>query len=228
MSTRPQPETEEINVVLVGSFNPGIFHPEWFRRQEILLPAEAEAAKVHAVTPEFSQIRFLDMGLDVFPDRFILRTHDSSRSEKLQDVVMAVLRKLYHTPISAVGINSDIQFDLQDEKYWHKIGHSLAPKDLVWNKIFARPGMESLSIKDLREGDFPGYTVATVQPCKPPSKIVFGVKISSNYHYDVPKASDKPRSEIAVEFLSTEWKSAIAQTRQVAYSVFESIPKDAD
>lgn len=36
------PDAEQVSIVLVGSLNPGIFHPEWFRRQGILLPQEAE------------------------------------------------------------------------------------------------------------------------------------------------------------------------------------------
>jgi hypothetical protein len=98
------PDAEEISVVLVGSFNPGIFHPEWFRRQEILLPQEAEDAKPRVVSPEVTEVLFLDMKLDVFPDRFLLETHDASRAEKLQDIVINVLTRLPHTPVTACGL----------------------------------------------------------------------------------------------------------------------------
>ena len=60
------PDSEEISVVLLGSLNPGIFHPEWFRRQEILSPQEAEEARRKLVSPEVTEVLFLDMKLDVF------------------------------------------------------------------------------------------------------------------------------------------------------------------
>jgi len=104
--TSRAPDAEEISVVLVGSFNPGIFHPEWFRRQEILLPQEADEAKVQLISPEVTEVRFLDMKLAVFPDRFLIETHDASRAEKLQDVVINVLARLPHTPVTACGLNN--------------------------------------------------------------------------------------------------------------------------
>src|SRR2546421_10608140 len=127
------PDAEELSIVLLGSLNPGIFHPEWFRRQEILLPPEAEEAKIEVVSPQATEVKFLDMKLDVFPDRLVLETSDVSRAEKLQDLLLNVLAKLPHTPVTACGLNNTLQFDLGDETYWHKIGHALAPKEVVWD-----------------------------------------------------------------------------------------------
>ena len=93
------PDAEEISIVLLGSLNPGIFHPEWFRRQEILSPQDAEAANIKIVSPEVTEVLFLDMKLDVFPNRLVLETLDASRAEKLQDIVVNILSKLPHTPL---------------------------------------------------------------------------------------------------------------------------------
>ena len=220
------PDAEDINVVLIGSFNPGIFHPEWFRRQEILLPAESENAKTRIVSPDVTEIFFLDMKLDVLPDRFVLRTQDASRAEKLNDIVQGVFRRLHHTPITACGINNEIHFDLGDEGYWHKIGHSLAPKELVWNDVLSRPGMQSLTIKGVRSGDFPGEINVTIQPS---ARFRYGLFVSSNYHYSVPlDDAGTPRSERVIDYLTDEWKTALEQARRVAYCIFAKITKDAD
>ena len=179
----PAPDAEQVSVVLVGSLNPGIFHPEWFRRQGILLPQEAEEAKIKIVSPEVTEIRFLDMKLDVFPDRLVLETTDVSRAEKLQDVLINVLAKLPHTPVTACGLNNAIQFDLNDEAYWHAIGHALAPKELIWDDLLEKPGMALLMIKGVRTGDFPGEVNINVAPSK---KFPHGLLVSSNFHYAVP------------------------------------------
>ena len=219
------PDAEGISVVLVGSFNPGIFHPEWFRRQGLLLSAEAEAAKVRFVTPDATEISFVDMQLDVLPNRFMLRTSDASRADKLHDIALGVLERLNHTPVTACGINNELDFDLGDEAYCHKIGHTLAPKEPVWNNVLPAPGMQSLTIKAVRAGGFPGFINVLVQPSP---RFRYGLFVSSNYHYDVPLDEAKtPRPGLAVKYLTDEWKVALDQARLVAYRIFEAIPKDA-
>lgn len=223
----PAPDAEKISVVLVGSFNPGIFHPEWFRRQEILLPQEADEATLKVVSPEVTEVLFLDMKLDVFPDRFIIETRDASRAEKLQDIVINVLTRLPHTPVTACGLNNELHFDIKDKAYWHKIGHTLAPKEPVWNDVMEKPGMQTLVIKGVRGGEFPGEVNVTVAPSKG-SKMLYGLFVGSNFHFPVPRnESDTPRSEQVVPYVETEWKNALEQARRVAYRVFSQIPRDA-
>ena len=207
----------------LGSLNPGIFHPEWFRRQEILSPQEAEEARIKLVSPEVTEVLFLDMKLDVFPDRLVVETMDVSRAEKLQDILLNVLTKLPHTPITACGINNTIQFDLQDEDYWHQIGHSLAPKELIWDEVLEKPGLALLNIKGVRGGQFAGDINVSVAPAK---KFIHGLLVSSNFHYPVPRnESGTPQSGRVIEYLQEMWKPALEKTRAVAYRIFDKIKK---
>lgn len=217
------PDAEEISIVLLGSLNPGIFHPEWFRRQDILSPQDADAAEIKIVSPEVTEVLFLDMKLDVFPNRLVLETFDASRAEKLQDIVLNVLAKLPHTPITACGLNNTIQFDLADEGYWHKIGHILAPKELIWNSVLENPGMALLSVKGALPGDFPGEVNINVAPSR---KFVHGLLVGSNFHYAVPR-DDKgtPRSVEVPRYVQQMSKAALAKAREVAEQIFEKIKK---
>ncbi|MDB6151696.1 MAG: hypothetical protein JWL90_149, partial [Chthoniobacteraceae bacterium] len=195
--------------------------------QGILLPQEVEEAKLKVVSPEMTEVLFLDMKLDVFPDRFILETNDASRAEKLLDIVINVLTRLPHTPVVACGLNNSLHFDIKDETYWHKIGHTLAPKELIWNDVLEKPGMESLVIKGTRGGEFPGDVNVTVAPSKHP-KMPQGLFISSNFHYAVPRnESGTPRSECVLSFIEAEWKNALEQACCVADRIFDQIKKDA-
>ena len=217
------PDAEEISIVLLGSLNPGIFHPEWFRRQEILSPQDAEAANIKIVSPEVTEVLFLDMKLDVFPNRLVLETLDASRAEKLQDIVVNILSKLPHTPITACGLNNTIQFDLDDEAYWHQIGHTLAPKDLIWNSVLEKPGMALLSVKGILSGKFAGEININVAPAR---KFVHGLLVSSNFHYPVPR-DDKgtAQSTEVPNYVQQTWKPALEKARAVAYQIFEKIKK---
>ncbi len=65
MPQLPDPANEDISVVLVGALNPAIFHPDWFVRQELLSETEAVEAHVEAITPQISDLKFPDFGLQV-------------------------------------------------------------------------------------------------------------------------------------------------------------------
>jgi hypothetical protein len=217
------PDAEEISIVLLGSLNPGIFHPEWFRRQAILSAQDADAAEIKVVSPEVTEVLFLDMKLDVFPNRLVLETLDASRAEKLQDVALNILAKLPHTPITACGLNNTIQFDLADQEYWHQIGHTLAPKELIWNNVLENPGMALLSVKGALPGSFPGEINVNVAPSR---KFVHGLLVASNFHYPVPPdAKGTPRSEEGPRYIQQTWKPALAKAREVAEQIFEKIKK---
>jgi hypothetical protein len=219
--TRRTPDAEEVSVVLVGSLNPGIFHPEWFRKQEILAPVEAEKAAIKIVSPEATEIQFLDMKLDVFSTRLVLETKDVSRAEKLQDVVVNILARLPHTPVTACGLNNAIQFDLNDESYWHKIGHTLAPKKLIWEPLLQNPGMATLMIKGQLTGSLAGDINVTVAPS---TKFRHGLFVSSNYHFPVPQNdSATPHTERVTKFIQEMWRPALEMARSVAYRIFEQI-----
>ena len=51
------PEAEGLDVVLVGSFNPAIFHPEWFFRQRIVSEQDSKEAKVQDVSGEITIVQ---------------------------------------------------------------------------------------------------------------------------------------------------------------------------
>lgn len=218
------PEAEGFDVVIRGSFNPGIFHPEWFRRQEILRPQETEDASINAITPDVADISFLDMHLQVLTDRFSLKTEDISRGPQMQDIATAVMQTLYHTPVKACGLNHWAHYRVQDENYWHRIGDALAPKEKIWKPLFPEPGMGSLTIKAPRRGDFPGEVNVTVQPS---NRFFPGIFLTSNTHYPVAQTDAEAQlSDQALEFLKHEWNSAFDCVPKVAERIFTEIKPD--
>jgi hypothetical protein len=49
----PNCELEGTSVVLVGNFNPAIFHPSWLASHNMVRGGEAEKAQIQIVSPEF-------------------------------------------------------------------------------------------------------------------------------------------------------------------------------
>jgi hypothetical protein len=218
------PEAEGLDVVLVGSFNPAIFHPEWFFRQGIVTEQDANEAKVQDVSGEITIVQICGILLQCVSDKFGFSTKNISNAERMQDMTRQTFRLLSHTPITACGINPHVHYLVASDAYWHKIGHTLAPKELVWNEILDRPGMQSLTIKAPRNGDFPGEINVTVEPS---AKHRPGVFVKANNHYAIPEAAVHDRAaELVMKFIEAEWKPACNMARKVAEQIFTRITPD--
>lgn len=220
------PEAEGLDVVLVGSFNPAIFHPEWFSRQGIISDQDSKEAKVQSVSGEITVVQFGGILLQCVNDKFSLGTKNISNAERMQDLIRQTFGLLSHTPITACGINPHVHYLVGNDAYWHKIGHMLAPKDLVWDELLEQPGMQSLTIKAPRKGDFPGEINATVEPS---AKHLPGVFVKVNYHYGIPlDAIHAGAADLALKFIEAEWKPACGMARKVAEQIFTKIKPDHD
>ena len=222
------PEAEGLDVVLVGSFNPAIFHPEWFFRQGIIAEQDAKDAleKLEDVSQEITISQLCGMRLQCVSDRFSLATSNVSLAERMQDLILQTFTLLSHTPITACGINSRVHYSVGNLDYWHKIGHTLAPKKPVWNDLLEQPGMQSLTIKALRTGEFPGEINATVEPSL---KFPPGIYVRANYHFGLsPETVHAGASELALKFIRAEWKPACGMARKVAEQIFTKIKPDHD
>ncbi len=215
-------EAEGMDVVLVGSLNPAILHPEWFLAQNLVSVAEAKESKVELVSPEFTNIRLPGIRVTCVPDRLVVATKDPVRYERMLDFLLGIVGLLPHTPIRACGINSYVHYLLDDRNYWHRIGHVLAPKVLVWNSLFSNPGLQSLAIKAPKTDGRPGEYNITIQPS---AQVTPGIFVNTNTHMPVAANDSEPIGMAPVEqFLQVEWKTACELAKRVAETIFEQIP----
>lgn len=218
------PEAEGLEVVLVGAFNPAIFHPEWFVRQGIIADQDAKAAVVQEVSAEVTLVQVCGIQLQCLSDRFSLATTNISHAERIQDLLRQTFSRLSHTPIVACGINPQIHYLVGNVAYWHKIGHTLAPKELVWNDLLEKPGMQSLIIKAPRVGEFSGEINVTVEPS---AKHAPGLFVKVNYHYGLDRQDvHGGAARQVLRFVEAEWKTACGMARKVAERIFTKIEPD--
>lgn len=221
MPNQRLPEEEGIDVVIVGAFSPSIFHPEWFLRQGLIEQTDFEAASVKGVTANGTEIKIAGLKLVVISDRLVMGTRNISYAPKLQDMLLQMFTKLDQTQITACGINPHAHYLAGGIEYWHKIGHTLAPKDLIWEPLFENPGMQGIVIKAPRADPFPGEVNVTVEPS---AKHQPGIYIKSNYHYGLPETSLHNKSvALLIDFLKSEWERATSIPRSVANRIFEKV-----
>jgi hypothetical protein len=81
------PSIQNLNIVIVGQFNPAIFHPAWFAAQELIHPQEAETAEIQFVHPEAAIFQIDWCSFSVTRERFQAGTSQEPYFEPLRDLV---------------------------------------------------------------------------------------------------------------------------------------------
>jgi hypothetical protein len=214
------PEAEGLEIVLVGSFNPAIFHPEWFLRHQLIGPNDSKESDVKVVSADVTEVNFCGIRLQCFHERLSLQTSNASVYDRLIDITCSIISLLPHTPITACGVNPSVHFRINDEVYWHKIGHLLAPKELVWEKALKTPGLRMLVINAKGSLAYDGDTNVTIEPS---AKYPPGIYVGANLHFPV-KEKEKAGCEI-IGFLNQTREKALLFAKHLAYTIFSNIPE---
>ncbi|WP_435547633.1 hypothetical protein [Desulfobacterium sp. N47] len=138
-------ENEEASVVLVGSLNPAIFHPEWLLRHGLISKDDLDGAKVDIVHNDITKFSLEWLKFDVTRNKIYARTNDPSKYTPLKDLMISILKILEHIPIIQMGMNRTFLYKIDTEELWHKIGDNLAPKK-YWDFLPHRVGLLSINV----------------------------------------------------------------------------------
>ena len=225
----PELALDEVNVVVKGAFNPGIFSPAWLLGQDLIGNEEYEAAAVEVITREVAIFSVGWLRCQVTIDQLLFATTKADESERLRDAVVGVLRALAHTPIGALGINRVVHFDVGDFERWHAIGDALVPK-APWEGVLILPGMKNVGILAVRPDLYGGNINVEVEPS---GRVPHGIFVSHNDHFELRRVESQPtkRQEIsppaptvtpsaslipvAVEILTGEWVASMKRAQQI-------------
>jgi hypothetical protein len=203
------PEISGAVIVLLGSFNPRIFQPEWFVRQNLLPEKEAQAADIKVIVPQVCHFETERFVVQAMEERFVASTKANTNSASLRDLVQGAFYILEHTPVSALGLNFAKHFAMSSEENWHKIGDRLAPKD-GWNEVLeGRPGLRSMVI--LTNKTEPKGALFTVK-VEPSLSVKHGVYFETNEHYPAPET--EPLKGL-MDILAVRWEGAEAYASRV-------------
>ena len=209
----PVTEAESASIVLVGSFNPAILHPQWFAKHGLIPEAEAEAANVAVVSPNLTAVEFAWFTLKVMDERFMATTPDPSQYRALEECVSGTFGLLEFTPIVAMGLNSERHIRVPTKDIWTPLEEKLAPRE-VWTPVFPGPrdgasALQTLSVVGDRPESSAERLSVTIEPSR---RFQPGLFLRTNEHFRFSEGGDA-REPMAV--LHENWAGALAYSNRV-------------
>jgi hypothetical protein len=219
MTSPPAPDIHGASIVLLGSFNPAIFHPAWFHKQGLVSDEEHDAAAIQVMLPDFARFNIDWLEITVTLDRFEVASGEPENFNLLRDIVIGTFRILQHTPIKAIGVNRNEHFKLPEDR-WHEIGDALVPKD-VWSTVLDAPGLRALTVEGVRTDNYAGYIRANVEPSV---RVHPGIYIGVNDHFQLDedsKDSGVLDSSQAVSVLESEWDGILERAPRIIDTVLK-------
>jgi hypothetical protein len=168
-----EPKSSDVAIVLLGSFNPAIFNPDWLVLNGVIGKTQAEVREIGVITPQVSEFRVSSYHYQVTPQRMQV-LFESAPVVELQDTVSKIFQELLpHTPVQQLGINRSVHFSVGSEEKRNEIGRKLAPPEPWgrWSEEWKdrlppnRAGMTNLAVHEVFPGDpHDRRMTATVQP----------------------------------------------------------------
>lgn len=231
-------ELSGVSIVGAGSFNPAILHPKWLLEKGII----SEHIADHALSVDGEKSRLIVssqltsfvgdwLSVQVTPQQLVVATVDQAREMDLRDVARSIFDLLPETPVTAIGINTDVHFRMHTETAWHEFGDRFLPKDF-WEPLFSqdewvsrsdgkRVGMRSMTVEVARRDDAPGWIRMELAPSM--RLTPYGVFIGINSHYQLDVSEKRSSAADASRVLGSQWEFARATERELVGKLMSAI-----
>lgn len=221
------PEVLNGSIVLMGTFAPAQFTPDWLLNNKLIGDVDFAEMKENEQTINAASVAQLEcnaFSMQVTAQRFQIISKDVLRPT-INDVSKGVLSLLGKVVVSSAGINFVAHYRMPSEREYHRVGDTLAPKD-IWMKLFPNPdwsaGLTDLAIKirfaprEAAGDDGNGITMR-VQPSAKLHEC--GIMLTYNNHANFPSASDS--EEQAYKFLNSQWDESFNHSGQLFSQLLE-------
>ena len=201
---------EGVSIVFIGSFNPAIFHPSWYVKEELWSETELENAQVDVITADICSFRTEQYALQALNNRFMISTTQVPLYEALRDLAIGTFRILRHTPLAKLGLNREVHFRLESAEVWHAIEHKLAPKG-HWQPVLKNPAMRALTIAGMRPDGLGGAVNVRVEPS---NRVENGLFVEINDHFEVEDTLARSANAI-LSIAEEQWTESLRRSDEI-------------
>lgn len=226
------PIAQSAAIVMLGNFNPKIFHPSWFALNDLTPNEVAEAAEIALVADEYSEFVIGDFHIVVDLNRLSLTTK-SEPFVGLSDFTTNLLALLSHTPIHQLGINYAIHFALENVAQRMALGRALAPtapwrrwgESLQGADPKSAGGLRSLVMEESRPPRRDqGYRRVTIEPSVRQDLGVdplVGLYLAVNDHCELGDAAKPTGALPALEWLAANFDTSLNESKEIVADLME-------
>jgi len=214
------PPTEDSYLIVVaGAMNPAIHHPSWYEIAGILSNEEATKANesgVVVVSPQVASFNVGQISITCIPARWQAQATSESDFQKIVEVADRTFKVLYHTPISAFGINFMHHRVVRFENVAAELGRAIRSLNLGFMHEATRPEAGKL-IYETSTGD--KFVTVRLEPSvSGPNQVYVAIHIERRF-----KPAD-PTKFVQFDLKPKEWAvEDLHDAKQQLASVLESI-----
>ena len=221
------PELKQFSIVLVGDFNPAMFSPQWFGKNNILPAEDVEFALSEKSTPIVSS------AITIFRTNQLSIKIDTRRFQVvalkeplivLKDFITKTFENLSNYTITAYGFNYAAHYSVENYQEFHRIGDRLAPKQYWKNLLGAdiagdnrNGGLATIQMQEKKK-DTEGQISIILQSSslKKP-----GFYMSCNDHNNLTE--DNATAEVLLERINNEFDRSFKLMSELQLSVLNEV-----
>ena len=227
-----------VGIILLGDFNPALFHPDWLVRNDLVPPGLGEAAGGEGLVVSHDVTQFVAdwLTFQVTATRCSFSTSQLPFSEALADLAVGTFSLLSHTPVDAFGLNADSHYRLPNQAAWHAFGDRYAPKE-PWasilrpedgwqpraDDVFVAAGMREL-VMEAHRSDKTGYVRVELAPSERMPQQAVGVYVGINDHYQLSSSPTQRGDGLQASLLIKEkWTTRVSSPSGSAGSCWRGL-----
>ncbi|MBX3429851.1 MAG: hypothetical protein KF779_09735 [Hyphomonadaceae bacterium] len=223
-----EPQIQAANIVVRGTFNPAIFSPAWFALNKVITPQELTAASVEIVHADISRFSINPIKVAVVQDSVTVECLQEPYI-RLAEFVLHTFRLLHHTPVSQVGINYQVHFNLSSWEQRVNVGRALAPLDPwgAWGKAIESAntpsttgGMNSLTMQQNAPDGRSGHRWIRVEPSSQLDPHT-GIFMGTNDHYNITTADQLNSVAELIKIIETNFDASINWSKNEVASMMD-------
>jgi hypothetical protein len=223
----PEIERNNWSIVLIGSFNPAIFHPSWFLLNEVISKETAASAEVQVVHSEVASVALGPLRLDVQRNRFSIQTEQAPEITLLDFVLRVFGDLLPHSQINQFGINRTVYFRAPSSEKRIQLGRVFAPP-APWGPFGNRiehstgktlGGMTNVSMREvLIDTAWSGHCEARLMPAYEIDADT-GIQTHINNHFELKDYKEGDGAMAALLILKNEFESRMDRCEEIISAV---------
>lgn len=166
------------------------FTPLWLFENDLIKKSEALGSKIEVISNAISSFSIPWASIKMIEDTFQFSTENIENIELARELILNWINLTEDPPLHALGLNYMYEMRFESEASWHKVGHTLAPKE-IWGRFGEGAGLLTLTIQKERE-DPRGVIRVDVNSAGSNEANDFRIRFSINHHYNI---EDKPLHE---------------------------------